>query len=37
MERFAADVAFEPGTLADVVKDLAAFLMLHAKAARSRS
>jgi hypothetical protein len=28
---FAADVAFQPGTLADVVRDLAAFLMPHAK------
>jgi len=27
---FVADVAFQPGTLADVVKDLAAFLMPHA-------
>jgi hypothetical protein len=34
---FAVDVAFEPGTLADVVKDLAAFLMPHAGAARNRS
>jgi len=31
---FAADVAFEPGTLADVIKDLTAFLMPHAGAAR---
>lgn len=31
---FVADVAFEPGTLADVVKDLATFLMPHADAAR---
>jgi hypothetical protein len=34
---FAADVAFEPGTLVEVVKDLAAFLMPHARAARNRS
>lgn len=34
---FAADVAFEPGTLVEVVEDLAAFLMPHAGAARSRS
>jgi len=34
---FAADVAFEPGTLAEVVEDLAAFLMPHARAARNRS
>ena len=31
---FVADVAFQPGTLADVVKDLAAFLMPHTAAAR---
>lgn len=34
---FAVDVAFEPGTLAEVVEDLAAFLMPHARAARDRS
>ena len=34
---FAEDVAFEPGTLAEVVKDLAAFLMQHARTARNRS
>ena len=34
---FAEDVAFEPGTLAEVVKDLAAFLLPHARAARNRS
>ncbi|WP_338832617.1 nucleotidyl transferase AbiEii/AbiGii toxin family protein [Bradyrhizobium sp. 27S5] len=34
---FAADVAFEPGTLADVVKDLGAFLMPHAAEARNLS
>jgi hypothetical protein len=33
---FAEDVAFEPGTLAEVVEDLAAFLMPHARAARIR-
>jgi predicted nucleotidyltransferase component of viral defense system len=33
---FIEDVAFQPGTLADIVKDLAAFLMPHASAARSR-
>ncbi len=32
---FVEDVAFRPGTLADVVKDLSAFLMPHASAARS--
>ena len=32
---FVADVAFQPRTLADVVKDLAAFLMPHAAAARA--
>jgi predicted nucleotidyltransferase component of viral defense system len=32
---FAADVAFQPGALADVIKDLAAFLMPHAAAARA--
>jgi predicted nucleotidyltransferase component of viral defense system len=31
---FVADVAFEPGTLAEVIKDLAAFLMPQAAAAR---
>jgi hypothetical protein len=31
---FIADVAFEPGTLAEVTSDLAAFLMPHAAAAR---
>jgi predicted nucleotidyltransferase component of viral defense system len=30
---FVADVAYQPGTLADVVRDLAAFLMPHAKTA----
>jgi hypothetical protein len=34
---FVADVAFEPGTLAEVVEDLAVFLMPHARAARNRS
>lgn len=34
---FVSDVAFEPGTLAYVVKDLGAFLMPHALAARRRS
>jgi len=34
---FVADVAFQPGALADVVKDLGAFLMPHAAAARSLS
>jgi len=34
---FAEDVAFEPGTLAEVVKDLAAFLMPRAREARNRS
>jgi predicted nucleotidyltransferase component of viral defense system len=33
---FAADVAFQPGSLADVVLDLAAFLMPRAAAARAR-
>jgi predicted nucleotidyltransferase component of viral defense system len=33
---FVADVAFQPGSLADVVRDLAAFLMPHAAAARAR-
>jgi len=28
-----ADVAFQPGTLADVIKDLSAFLMPHAATA----
>jgi predicted nucleotidyltransferase component of viral defense system len=32
---FVADVAYQPGTLADVVNDLAAFLMPHAAAARA--
>ena len=32
---FIEDVAFQPGTLADIVKDLAAFLMPHASAARA--
>ncbi|WFU45821.1 nucleotidyl transferase AbiEii/AbiGii toxin family protein (plasmid) [Bradyrhizobium sp. CB82] len=32
---FSVDVAFRPGTLADVVKDLSAFLVPHASAARS--
>ncbi len=32
---FVADVAFQPGPLADVVKDLAAFLMPHAIAAQA--
>jgi len=32
---FVADVAFQPGTLADVIKDLAAFLMPHAAKARA--
>ena len=32
---FVEDVAFQPGTLADVVKELAAFLMPHAAAARA--
>jgi len=32
---FIEDVAFQPGTLADIIKDLAAFLMPHASAARS--
>ncbi|MCC6889567.1 MAG: nucleotidyl transferase AbiEii/AbiGii toxin family protein [Hyphomicrobiales bacterium] len=32
---FVSDVAFQPGTLANVVKDLAAFLMPHAAAARA--
>jgi predicted nucleotidyltransferase component of viral defense system len=31
---FVADVAFQPGTFADVIKDLSAFLMPHAVAAR---
>jgi hypothetical protein len=30
---FIEDVAYQPGTLADVMKDLAAFLMPHAMAA----
>jgi predicted nucleotidyltransferase component of viral defense system len=34
---FAADVAFQPGTLADVVRDLAVFLMPHAAMARNLS
>ena len=34
---FAVDVAFEPGTLAEVAEDLAAFLMPHARAAQNRS
>jgi predicted nucleotidyltransferase component of viral defense system len=33
---FVADVAFQPGSLADVVRDLSAFLMPHAAAARAR-
>jgi predicted nucleotidyltransferase component of viral defense system len=33
---FVADVAFQPGSLADIVHDLAAFLMPHAAAARAR-
>jgi len=32
---FVTDVAFQPGTLADVIKDLAAFLMPYAAAARA--
>jgi predicted nucleotidyltransferase component of viral defense system len=32
---FIEDVAFQPGTLADIVKDLAVFLMPHASAARA--
>jgi predicted nucleotidyltransferase component of viral defense system len=32
---FVEDVAFQPGTLSDVIKDLIAFLMPHAKAARA--
>jgi predicted nucleotidyltransferase component of viral defense system len=32
---FVTDVAFSPGTLADVIEDLAAFLMPHAAAARA--
>ena len=32
---FVADVAFQPGTLADVIKDLAEFLMPHAAVARA--
>jgi hypothetical protein len=32
---FAADVAFKPGSLADVIRDLANFLMPHAVAART--
>jgi predicted nucleotidyltransferase component of viral defense system len=32
---FIEDVTFQPGTLADIVKDLAAFLMPHASAARA--
>jgi predicted nucleotidyltransferase component of viral defense system len=34
---FVADVAFQPGSLAEVVKDLSAFLMPHAAAARARA
>ena len=34
---FVADVAFRPGTLADVIKALAAFLMPHAAAARAHA
>jgi FAD/FMN-containing dehydrogenase len=34
---FAMDVAFQPGTLADVVQDLVAFLMPHAEKARHLS
>jgi predicted nucleotidyltransferase component of viral defense system len=33
---FVADVAFQPGTLAEVTRDLATFLMPHATAARAR-
>jgi predicted nucleotidyltransferase component of viral defense system len=33
---FAADVSYQPGTLAEVTRDLAAFLMPHAAAARAR-
>lgn len=33
---FIQDVAFEPGTLADVAKDLASFLLPHAQAAKSQ-
>lgn len=36
-DAFVADVAFQPGTLVDVIKDLAAFLMPHAAAARARA
>ncbi|MEK7750607.1 MAG: nucleotidyl transferase AbiEii/AbiGii toxin family protein [Acidobacteriota bacterium] len=36
-ESFLLNVAVHPGPLADVVKDLAKFLMLHAEAARTRS
>jgi len=32
---FVADVAYQPGTLADVIKDLSAFLMPHATTART--
>jgi hypothetical protein len=32
---FTEDVNFKPGTLAEVIKDLAAFLMPHAVAARA--
>jgi hypothetical protein len=32
---FVADVAFQPGTLAEVIKTLAAFLMPHAASARA--
>jgi predicted nucleotidyltransferase component of viral defense system len=33
-DAFVVDVAFQPGTLAEVTRDLAAFLMPHAAAAR---
>jgi hypothetical protein len=33
---FVDDVAYKPGELKDVIKDLAAFLMPHASAARER-
>jgi predicted nucleotidyltransferase component of viral defense system len=34
---FVADVAFQPGTLAEVIKDLITFLMPHAAAARAHT
>jgi len=34
MVSFIADVAYQPGTLANVVKDLASFLMPYAVQAR---